>query len=155
VTGFLIMDDSTHHKPKGWKMEGLGRHYSNTEKKLLPGHSLFGAMYCVLGQRTPLLPRLYRRKKVCEQEGVPFVSKIELAVATINSFEPLENTVTHVLIDSWFHCQALRKACRKRGWDLSGALKSNRKLRIITPSGERKWQPLSEYAASLNPVTGN
>jgi hypothetical protein len=33
VTGFLIFNDSTHHKPKGRKMQGLGKHYSNCEKR--------------------------------------------------------------------------------------------------------------------------
>lgn len=150
VTGFLIMDDSTHHKPKGQKMEGMGRHYSNTEKKLLPGHSLFGSLYSVIDQRTPLLPKLYRQKKVCEREGVVFQSKIELAVATIETFEPLADTATHVLVDSWFHCKALRKACRVRGWDLSGALKSNRRIRVTDAKGELQWQPLNEYVQGLS-----
>jgi len=36
VTGYLIGDDSTMHKPKGKKMEGLGRHHSTTEGKRIP-----------------------------------------------------------------------------------------------------------------------
>jgi hypothetical protein len=151
VTGFLIFDDSTHHKPKGQKMQGLGKHYSNCEKKLVVGHSMFAGLYCVLGQRTPLLPKLYRQKKVCQTEGVAFESKIAMAVNTINTFEPSADTATHVLVDSWFHCHALRKACRKRGWDLSGALKANRKLRMVGADGKLAWQCLSEYAASLAP----
>jgi hypothetical protein len=150
VTGFLIFDDSTHHKPKGQKMQGLGKHYSNCEKKLVVGHSMLAGLYCVLGQRTPLLPKLYRQKKVCEKEGVAFESKIEMALTAINTFEPLADTSTHVLVDSWFDCHALRKACRKRGWDLSGGLKSNRKLRVVGAEGKLGWQSLSEYAASLS-----
>ncbi len=30
VTGYLIGDDSTMHKPKGKKMQGLGKHHSTT-----------------------------------------------------------------------------------------------------------------------------
>ena len=41
VTGFLIFDDSVQAKPKGRKMRGLGRHYSNTEQKVVTGHCLF------------------------------------------------------------------------------------------------------------------
>jgi hypothetical protein len=33
VTGFLVIDDSPHEKPKGKVMEGLGVHYSTTEGK--------------------------------------------------------------------------------------------------------------------------
>jgi len=53
VTGFLIVDDSTHEKPKGKKMEGLGRHDSSTAKKTVKGHSLFANLYCLLGRRSP------------------------------------------------------------------------------------------------------
>ncbi|NWJ47122.1 MAG: transposase [Chloroflexi bacterium] len=118
----------------------------------MPGHSLFGALYSVLDQRTPLLPKLYRQKKVCEKEGVAFKSKIELAVDTLATFEPLADTTTHVLVDSWFHCHSLRKACRKRGWDLSGELKSNRRLRVVNARGELEWQRLSDYASGLKEV---
>jgi hypothetical protein len=31
VTGYLVVDDSIHLKVKGRKMQGLGRHYSNTK----------------------------------------------------------------------------------------------------------------------------
>jgi hypothetical protein len=34
VTGYLIFDDSVHSKPKGRKMQGLGKHYSTTEGRL-------------------------------------------------------------------------------------------------------------------------
>ena len=53
VTGFLIIDDSTHEKRKGKKMEGLGRHYSSTAKQTVSGHSLFASLYILLGRRCP------------------------------------------------------------------------------------------------------
>lgn len=110
VTGSLILDDSTHFKPKGRTMQGLGRHYSTTHGRTVPGHSLFQGLYGLLGRRCPLMPRLYRSQKVCLQEGVPFQSKIQMAVQTVETFEPVAQTQTHVLVDSWYHCQALRKA---------------------------------------------
>ena len=41
VTGDLALDASVHVKPKGRKMGGLGRHYSNTEQRVVAGHCLF------------------------------------------------------------------------------------------------------------------
>ncbi len=149
VTGYLILDDSVHSKPKGRKMAGLGRHYSTTEKKVVPGHCLFTGLYVVLGRCCPLQPQLYRQKAVCEREGVPFQSKIDLAVAEIEAFQPLPDTHTHVVIDSWYHCKRVRQAATGRGWDVSGGLKSNRWMRIKTPAGQRQWVRLSDYAASL------
>lgn len=154
VTGFLSLDDSVHHKVRGKKMGGMGLRYSNCEKRLVNGHCLFGAVYQLLEQRCPLLPRLYCQKAVCEKEGRPFKSKIDLALETIEAFEPVPYTRTHVLVDSWYHSNKLRKLTRKKGYDLSGALKSNRRMRrtIIGPDGQsqREWQSLKEYATSLS-----
>ena len=149
VTGFLIFDDSVHHKPKGQKMGGLGYHYSNTEQKVVSGHCLFTGLYVLLGQRCPLLPRMYCQKSVCEQEKQPFRSKVALAVEEIETFEPVADTQTHVLIDSWYHCKQVRRAAQKRGWQLSGGLKSNRVMRLIAEDGTRTWIKLSKYAAGL------
>jgi len=149
VTGYLIVDDSISLKVKGRKMQGLGRHYSNTEGRVVTGHCLFSGLYVLLGRRCPLLPRLYRQKLVCEQEAVPFQSKIDLAVQEIEQFEPVAGSHTHVLMDSWFHCRKVRRAAQKRGWDVSGGLKSNRVMRQINEDGSRIWLKVSEYAADL------
>jgi hypothetical protein len=151
VTGYLIFDDSVHAKPKGRKMDGLGRHYSNTEKRVVSGHCLFTGLYVLLGQRCPLPAQMYRQKAVCECEGVPFQSKIEMAIQQIQAFEPATDTQTHILIDSWYHCKAVRKAAQRRDWAVSGGLKSNRVMRRINPEGQREWLKLSEYAKQLKP----
>lgn len=149
VTGFLIFDDSVHEKPKGRKMRGLGRHYSNTEQKVVSGHCLFSGLYVLLGQRCPLEPRMYCQQNVCEQEQQPFQSKVGMAVEEIQNFKPVPGTQTHVLIDSWYHCKQVCHAAQKRGWQVSGALKSNRGMRLIAQDGRRTWIKLSAYAAGL------
>ena len=149
VTGFLIFDDSVHTKPKGRTMGGLGQHYSNTEQKVVTGHCLFSGLYVLLGQRCPLEPQMYCQKSVCEAEGIPFQSKVDMAVTEIAQFEPVPDTRTHVLVDSWYHCRKVRCAAHHRGWDLSGGLKSNRVMRLIQADGSREWCKLSAYAATL------
>jgi hypothetical protein len=149
VTGFLIVDDSTHEKTKGKKMEGLGRHYSSTAGKPVKGHSLFGNLYVLLGRRCPLAPRLYRQKAVCEREGVPFQSKVDLAEEVITTFEPVSGTRTHVLMDSWYTCRRLWRAVLRRGWAITGGLKSNRKMRVQDPEKGRTYRSLSKYATGL------
>lgn len=151
VTGYLIFDDSTHAKPKGRKMKGLGRHYSTTEKKQVTGHSLFMGLHLLLGRRCPLPPRMYRTKTTCEKETVPFKSKVDLAYDGIQDFVPVPGEQVHVLVDAWYTCRRLWKAAHARGFDFSGGLKSNRKLRRETPDGKRFWQHLSDYAAELSP----
>lgn len=65
------------------------------------------------------------------------------------SFTPVEGTRTHVLVDSWYHCQALRKTTRQRNFDLSGGLRNNRYLRVVREDGSREWVSLAKYGASL------
>ena len=149
VTGYLIFDDSVHTKPKGRSMEGMGRHYSNTERQVVTGHCLFTGLYVLLEQRCPLGAQLYRQKYVCEREGEPFRSKIDMAVHEIECFEPVAETHTHVLVDSWYHCKIVRKVAQKRDWDISGGLKSNRVMRLISDDGDREWLKLSQYATRL------
>jgi hypothetical protein len=149
VTGFLIFDDSVHEKPKGRKMGGLGRHFSNTVQKVVTGHCLFTGLYVLLGQRCPLSARLYCQQRVCEQEEQPFQSKVAMAVEAIETFEPVPGTQTHVLIDSWYHCKQVRRAAQRRSWEVSGGLKSNRGMRLIAEDGQREWLKLSEYARKL------
>jgi hypothetical protein len=150
VTGYLTLDDSVHTKPKGQKMGGLGRHYSNSEQRVVSGHCLFTGMYVLLGERCPLPAQMYRQKAVCQQEGVPFQSKIQMAVSQIEQFEPVPGTHTHVLIDSWYHCRQVRSSAHRRKWEVSGGLKSNRFMRLISQDGSRQWLKLSAYAAQLS-----
>ena len=149
VTGYLIFDDSVHTKPKGRKMGGLGKHYSTAEHRVVKGHCLFSGFYILLGQRCPLQPRLYRQQEVCQQTEEVFQSKVAMAIEEIEHFQPVPDTQTHVLVDSWYHCQKVRKAARQRGWAISGGLKSNRVMRRIATDGRRQWLKCSEYAAGL------
>ena len=140
VTGYLIGDDSTMHKPKGKKMQGLGQHHSTTEGKRIPGHSLVQSLYVLLGRRCPLAPQLYRQQRVCQAEGVPFASKIALMEAVIRTFEPVAGTLTHVLLDTWYSAKCLWRAARERGFLITTGLKSNRWLRVEDPMAPQGWR---------------
>lgn len=151
VTGYLIGDDSTQHKPKGKKMGGLGQHYSTTAEQRVTGHSLVQSLYVLLGRRCPLAPQMYRQKAVCEREGVPFRSKVDMMEATIRDFQPVANTLTHVLVDSWYTCKRIWRAARDRGFLMTSGLKSNRALWVLDAQGQGHWMRLDEYAARLKP----
>jgi SRSO17 transposase len=152
VTGYLIGDDSTMMKRRGKKMGGLGRHYSGTEKKTVTGHSLVQGLYVLLGRRCPLLPRMYRQKAVCAAEGIPFASKVDLMAEIIRTFVPLRDTVTHVLLDSWYTSKRIWKVARERGFLITSGLRCNRSLRIKDPDAPKgwRWQRVDEYAAALS-----
>ncbi len=149
VTGYLILDDSTHMKRYAKHMGGQGWHYSSTDKCTIPGHSLFQGLYLVEGHQFPLDPQMYIQKAVCEQEQRLFQSKVDLAVKAVEHFEPLPDTHTHVLIDSWYVNKRMWKAVRKRQWDLTGGLKANHKLRTTDAEGQPIWMRLDDFADEL------
>lgn len=152
VTGYLIGDDSTMSKPRGRKMEGLGKHHSTTHDQRIIGHSLVQALYVLLDRRCPQAAQLYRQQKVCDAETVPFESKIDLMQRLIDAFEPVAGTRTHVLLDSWYCAKRLWSAARQREFLITTGIKSNRWLRVAdeaTPQGWR-WQQLSDYLATLS-----
>jgi hypothetical protein len=152
VTGYVIGDDSTMSKPKGKKMEGLGRHHSTTQEKRIVGHSLVMGLYLLLGRRCPLAPQLYRQQGVCQREAVAFQSKIEQMETLIRTFEPVAGTVTHVLLDSWYCAKCLWRAARDCGFLITTGLKSNRWLRVADETAQQgwRWQKLSDYLAELS-----
>jgi hypothetical protein len=151
VTGYLIGDDSTCHKMRGKKMEGIGCHYSTTAGRPVKGHSLVQSLYVLLGRQCPLAPQLYRQKKTCQAEGVPFRSKVALMAATIRDFAPVEGTRTHVLLDAWYSATVIWKAARERGFLITSGLKGNRLVRIRDKGcrGGWQWLSLDAYAMRL------
>ena len=149
VTGYLILDDSTHVKRYAKQMSGLGWHYSGTDQRTMPGHSLFQGLYLVEDRQFPLDSQMYIQKSVCEQEQRPFQSKVDLALRVVETFEPLPQTHTHVLIDSWYVNKRMWKAVKRRHWDLTGGLKANHKLRTLDAEGQPIWMRLDDFAAEL------
>jgi hypothetical protein len=151
VTGYLILDDSTHVKRYAKCMQGQGWHYSGTDKATLPGHSLFQGVYLVEGHQYPLDPQMYIQKSVCEKEKRDFCSKVDMALQAVACFEPLAGTHTHVLVDSWYVNKAMWKAVKQRHWDLTGGLKANRKLQVLDPlTGGWTWMRLDDFAEELS-----
>jgi hypothetical protein len=133
-------------------MEGVGKHSSTTERRLLTGHRLGQALSVVGGRRCPLAPQLYRQKAVCAAEGVPFASKGDLMAERIRTFEPAADTHTHVLLDRWYTAKRIWRSARARGFALSCGLKANRLIRINDPEAKKgwRWQDLTTYAGKLS-----
>ena len=123
VTGYLIGDDSVMAKRRGRKMGALGRHFSSTAGQTVSGHCLVQALYVLLGRQSVLEPQLYGQKAVCEAEGTQFRSKVDMMVELIQSFVPLPNTQTHVLVDSWYTAKRVWQEGRARGVLLTTGLR--------------------------------
>jgi SRSO17 transposase len=127
VPVFVIIDDSLVKKT-GKTMEGVAQHYSHTEHKQVLSHVWVTGQLVVMGHSYPLDWKLYRRQTECEEAGVPFFSKPQLAEEIVRSFEPFTDTHTYVLADSWYASQHLLDLCQLRQFNYIGAVKSNRKF---------------------------
>ena len=95
-------------------MEGQGWHYSSIDKRTMTWHTLFQGVYVVEGYQFPLTPQIYIQKSICEQEKVPFQSKVDLSLNVVEHFEPLPDTQSHVLVDSWYVKKRMWKAVKHR-----------------------------------------
>jgi hypothetical protein len=92
---------------------------------------------------------VYRKKSVREREGVLFQRKVDSAKNVIQDFEPLQNTLTHVLIDNWYVRKRIWKAVKARQWDLTSGLKKNHKLGRTDVESQAIWVDMSDFAAEL------
>lgn len=129
VPVFLIIDDSLEKKT-GKKMEGVAKHQSSSSKRLELGHVWVSGQLVVAGYSYAVEWLLYRKQTECEEAGVSFVSKPTLAEQIIERFEPLPETTTYVLTDSWYSSKDLLNVCAKRNFKYVGAVRPNRKLKI-------------------------
>lgn len=145
---YLIIDDSLVEKT-GKTMEGVAKHRSHKDKKQLRlGHVWVTAQLVIAGYSYPLDWAIYRRQYECEQNGVEFVSKPELAYRMLENYQPLADTQTYVMSDSWYSSKNLLELCRKRDFHFIGAVKSNRKLELGRDNLQvKEWQALLPKSA--------
>jgi SRSO17 transposase len=148
VPVFLAIDDSLVEK-SGKCIEGTDYHYSHSAGRTVWGHVWVTAQLVVLGQSYPVSWRLYQRRRTCEELGIPFSSKPELARAIVRAIQPLPGTQTYVLTDSWYPSQQLLETCQERRFHLLSAVKSDRKFRVANHNLQAKaWaQALPKRAA--------
>jgi SRSO17 transposase len=127
---YLIIDDSLVEKT-GKQMEGVAKHSSHKDNnKLVLGHVWVTAQLVVAGYSYPLDWAVYRRQSECEQSGSRFISKPDITYNMIQAYQPLPDTQTVVMTDSWYVSQDILALCKQRAFQFIGAVKSNRKVKI-------------------------
>jgi SRSO17 transposase len=152
---FLIIDDSLVQKT-GKKMEGVARHQSHISKRTELGHVWVTGQLVVAGYSYAVEWLLYRKQSECEQAGVTFVSKPKLAEQIVRQFDPLPDTLTYVLTDSWYSSQDMLNVCQQRGFKYIGAVRPNRKFEIARYNQQAQvWaQTISNSAFTRVKVKG-
>lgn len=148
VPAFLCIDDTNNPK-SGTNTPWASYQYSHLAGGLVRCYCLVTALMVVGPYTMPLSFRLYRKKADCQQagDGVSYYSKTTLAAQLVEQWQPPEGTQPVVLVDSWYVCDSLFKACELRNFKLIGALKANRQL---STTACPKLTALSEFGPTLH-----
>lgn len=126
---YVIIDDTLSRK-YGKKMEGVGWHYSDTDRQVTLGHNLISSTVIAVCDKKicyqiPLDSALYQKKKDCEKPN-GFQSKIALATQFLEKFEVPVSTRSILLMDTWYASAQLLSIAVKHGFDYIVPIKSNR-----------------------------
>ncbi|WP_102398934.1 IS701 family transposase [Haloimpatiens massiliensis] len=147
--GFLVIDDTVNPKTQAKKMQGLSYNHCHTEGKNLWSHCVVTSNFVAEDMSIPLNYKSYFNEENCKNHNKKFMSKPDIALGFINSFEKPSNCdKIYCLTDSWYTSEKLINGCILKGFNFIGALKSNRK---ISPLGIS--MQIKEFAKYINPST--
>lgn len=130
TVGFFVIDDTTNLKDKRSKcIEGLGYHYSHTEGGNRWSHCVVTSNFVAGDYSIPVHYKPYYRKDKCNELGLSFQSKVDIAKEFVQEFKPPSNLKqTYVLIDCWYTGTPLMETALSNGYHVIGRLKSNRNI---------------------------
>ena len=138
---YLIIDDTGTEKT-GKHIQGTGVFKNhNGDKPFYFGHSIVKAIMVYKGISLPAGIRIYFKEEYCQNEGIPFKTKNQLAAELIAEFSPPRGMKVVVLFDSWFLCPTVANATHAKRWHYVSQLKSNRSIYLSA----RKYKA-SEFA---------
>ena len=144
---FFIIDDTISLKNISTKkMEGLSRNFSHVSGKSEWSHCIVSLHGHSNGLSLPLEFKQYFSKENCKkQKDREFKTKIELALDTLKDIDLQKTKDSYVLVDSWYSSQGFINESQRSGFQVIGALKSNR---IFYPNGIK--DKLNEFSERVN-----
>ena len=121
---YEIFDDTVCRK-YSQQTEMACYNYSSTMGTVL-SHDYVTSLYVNNDLAVPDGLRLYGSEKKCQEKGVEFKTKVQLACDIIIEEHVSRAKQTICLWDSWFTCQEMALRCKKRDFNWIGEIKSNR-----------------------------
>ncbi|GGK00680.1 transposase [Lentibacillus kapialis] len=126
---FYIIDDTQSKRDRSTtKMEGLDEHFSHSDGKTVWSHCVVTAHLVNDEYSFAWDFRSYFRESYCEEHGLTFKSKNDLAIELIRDYESPTDEQVYVLVDSWYTSKKLIDACASQGYHVIGGLRVNRKI---------------------------
>jgi hypothetical protein len=120
---YKIIDDTVCRK-YSQQTEMVCYNHSSTMGTVL-SHDYVTSLYVNNGLAVPYGIKLYGNQKKCQEKGVEFKTRLELACDIIDEHTPVAKR-TIWLWDSWFTCQEMASKCKTHGYNWIGEIKSNR-----------------------------
>ena len=142
---FYSIDDTLvvkHVKSKN--IEGLMFNHSHVSNKREWSHCLVSLHGSSNGLSLPLDFKTYLNKESCAQQNRVFKGKGELAIDMLEGIQSQLHRKCYILADSWYTSADFINKSQKLGFQVIGALKSNR---IFYPKGIRN--KLNEFSKEL------
>ena len=120
---YKIIDDTVCRKYSP-RTELVGYNHSSTMGTVL-SHDYVTSLYVNNSVAVPDGLKLYGNQKKCQEKGIEFRTRLQLACDIIDEHTPVAKK-TIWLWDSWFTCQEMSSKCRSHGYSWVGEIKSNR-----------------------------
>lgn len=146
--GFLVIDDTVNRKNIRTKsMEALDFHYSHSLGRACWSHCVITSHFVAGPYSIPLQFKPYYREQKCEELGIPFQSKTDIAKEFIQNFDkPPKLKKVYILMDSWYTSNSLIDEALSENYHLIGGVRSNRNF---YPDGNKT--KISEFTTNLDP----
>jgi hypothetical protein len=120
---YKIIDDTVCRKYSA-RTEMVGYNHSSTMGTVL-SRDYVTSLYVNNSVAVPDGLKLYGNAKKCQEKGVEFKTRLQLACEIIDEHTPLAKKPIW-LWDSWFTCHEMASKCRAYGYSWVGEIKSNR-----------------------------
>jgi hypothetical protein len=143
----LIIDDTINEK-YGKLLAGVGKFFDHGKKRFIWGQQLLTSHLVVAQADLPLFVDLYLKEEQAEAKGIPFRSKIEIAIDHISKFPKLQGREGVVVTDSWYSSVKIINHTLDLNFRGIFDLKSDRKVTYM-----KKSKSVSEFAAEQDPAT--
>jgi len=138
----MVLDDSNKCK-RGKQMQAVGWVHDAASGRVVRGHLYVAAVLRFRGYVIAWGIRLYIKKEHCRALRQPFRKITQLAAELIEWFCPPDGVRVRVLFDSYYLCDRVVKACRRRRFRFVSTIKTNRNL-------YKNGRPLKTAAYGLN-----
>ena len=143
--GWLVIDDTLTHKT-GKAIEAVRIYKDHCENRYVLAHNLVTTLFIKRdGTVHPLHFRLYLKEDYCNEKGVPFKTKIDLAKELVEQALGLGLEIEGVLFDNWYASKEFIRFLHGKTLRWVTRLKSDRNVKI-----RGTYMQVRDFASTLS-----